>query len=342
MSWFKDLMNKGVKEPVPIIKKEISPTNSRTTAAQKNTVSHSKVTVDLINSEHLFYDLLFGKEADTLEIENSLELQIVESVGDWLINSSKMKLEPFPKALKEALQKIDSGASLEQVEQSLQQDPIMASQVVKLANSAAFKRATKEVNSLKMAMSFVGMDSLKQIVTAASIGGVMKVSPIYFKLFGEKVWQHSLTTAKFCEAAAKEQGLDPYAAFFVGLIHDIGKIAVFKALVDAIQQAMPGVQPGSVHFRKMMSSMSKQLTVNIVRDWDLPAVIIEPLQQHMTYKAMSEPPALTKILVESKLLSEISLLLEAKLITLLDAELILIKHNIEPSKIELLTDAVTN
>jgi hypothetical protein len=88
--------------------------------------------------------------------------------------------------------------------------------------------------------------------------------------------------------------------------------------------------------------MSKQLTVNIVRDWDLPAVIIEPLQQYMTYKAMSEPSALTKILVESKLLSEISLLLEAKLITLLDAELILMKHNIEPSKIELLTDAVTN
>jgi len=332
MSWFTDLMNKGTADPKSI--KQDKPQAKKATAPHDKKVP-AKVDVDLINSEHLFYDLLFGKEAESFEIENTLEQKIVESVGDLLINPNNMVLEPFPKALKEALQKIDSGAPVGQVETSLQQDPVMASQVVKLANSAAFRRTDKEVNSLKMAINFVGLDSLKQVVTAASLGGMMKVSPIYFKLFGEKVWQHSITTAKYCEAAAKEQGLDPYAAFFVGLIHDIGKIAVFKALVDAIQQAMPGVQPGSVHFRKMMSSMSKQLTVNIVREWGLPEAIIYPLQQHMTYKAMAEPCALTTILVESKLLSEVSLLLEAKLISELEAELILMKNEIDPNKLTL-------
>jgi len=335
MSWFTDLMNKGAPTPKSI--KQDKPRTKQPTQ-QNNKKVPTKVDVDLINSEHLFYDLLFGKEAESLEIENSLEQKIVESVGDLLINPNNMTLEPFPKALKEALQKIDSGAPVGQVETSLQQDPVMASQVVKLANSAAFRRTDKEVNSLKMAINFVGLDSLKQVVTAASLGGVMKVSPIYFKLFGEKVWQHSIMTAKFCEAAAKEQGLDPYAAFFVGLIHDIGKIAVFKALVDAISQAMPGVQPGSVHFRKMMSSMSKQLTVNIVREWGLPEAIIYPLQQHMTYKAMSEPCALTTILVESKLLSEVSLLLEATLISELEAELILMKNEIDPNKLTLFSE----
>ena len=69
----------------------------------------------------------------------------------------------------------------------------------------------------------------------------------------------------------------------------MGKIAVFKTLVGAIRVAMPGVEPGSIHFRKMMTSMSKQLTVNIVRDWDLPSTIIEPLIQHITFKAIAVP-----------------------------------------------------
>jgi len=332
MSWFKDLMNRGKPASDPVMQEQNQPLKA---APPRQKEPPSKIKVDIINSEHLFYDLLFGKEAESLEIENCLETKIVELVGDLLINPDSMTLEPFPKALKDALQKIDSGAPVDQVELSLQQDPIMATQVVKLANSAAFRRTDKEVNSLKMAINFVGLDSLKQVVTAASLGGLMKVSPIYFKLFGEKVWQHSVTTAKYCEEAAKEQGLDPYAAFFVGLIHDIGKIAVFKALVEAMQQSMPGVQPGSVHFRKMMSSMSKQLTVNIVKQWNLPDAIVLPLQQHMTYKAMAEPCALTKILVQSKLLSEVSLLLEAKLINQLDAELILIKNNIKPDQLKL-------
>ena len=336
MSWFKDLMNRG-KSASDTAKLEQSKPFQAAPQSQKE--RSSKVSVDLINSEHLFYDLLFGKEAESLEIENNLETKIVEAVGDLLINPDSMTLEPFPKALKDALQKIDSGAPIDQVELSLQQDPIMATQVVKLANSAAFRRTDQEVNSLKMAINFIGLDSLKQVVTAASLGGLMKVSPIYFKLFGEKVWQHSITTAKYCEEAAKDQGLDPYAAFFVGLIHDIGKIAVFKALVEAMQQSMPGIQPGSIHFRKMMSSMSKQLTVNIVKQWNLPQAIVLPLQQHMAYKAMAEPCALTKILVQSKLLSEVSLLLEAKLINELDSELILIKNNIKPELLILTNQA---
>ena len=147
-----------------------------------------------------------------------------------------------------------------------------------------------------------------------------------------------MLTAKLCEHAARNQGLDPYAAFFVGLIHDIGKIAVFKTLVKAMQLAMPGVQPGSVHFRKMMTSMSKQLTVNIVTDWDLPKSVIEPLMQHLTYKEMASPSTITQILVESKLLSELSLLLEAKLITELDLDMILIRYEIDPAKMELLRE----
>ena len=51
---------------------------------------------------------------------------------------------------------------------------------------------------------------------------------------------------------------------------------------------------------------------------------------------MANPSSLTVILVESKLLSEITLLLEAKLISKLDAEMILMNHQIDVGKLELI------
>ena len=89
-----------------------------------------------------------------------------------------MVFEPFPKPLKDTLDKMDRQEPIRQIEQSLEQDPVIASEIVKLANSAAFRRGSKEVDSLKMAINFVGLSSLKQIVIAESLSGMMKVSPI--------------------------------------------------------------------------------------------------------------------------------------------------------------------
>lgn len=325
MSWFTELLQRGVKEvdappaPKQVIAKE----------------PIKKIKVDLVNSEHLFYDLLFGDTAQADSKNESVERAIIDRVSEVLINPKNINFQSFPKALKDTLDKIDQDADIKDIQQSLEQDPILASDVVRLANTGAFSASsTTQVTSLQVAISRVGLSSLKQVVTAAVVERMMtKVSPVYFKMFGEKIWQHSLLTARICEIKAKSIGYDPYSAFFIGIIHDVGKIAIFSELVDAVQKRVDDSEPGSLYFRKVMTSLSKQLTYNIVRSWALPKSIIEPIKQHVAYGKVPSEHQFVDVLVESKLISELNLLFKEKMISIEEAALVLEKGGYDTESI---------
>ena len=325
MSWFTELLHRGVKDFYD------QPKALEIVVPQPR----QRVKVDLVNSEHLFYDLLFGDTIETSEKNEKIERAIIDRVSEVLINPKKINFQSFPKALKDTLDKIDKDADIKDIQQSLEQDPILVSDVVRLANTAALNSSSTQVTSLQVAISRVGLQSLKQVVISATFERMMtSVSPIYFKLFGEKIWQHSLLTAKICEQKAKTVGIDPYTAFFVGIIHDVGKIAIFSELVDAVQQQGTEGELGSLYFRKVMTSLSKQLTYNIVRSWQLPKTIIDPIKQHIVVAKVPTEGRLVNILVESKLISELSLLYNDKLINLDEAALIIEKRGLASHNIE--------
>ncbi|OIQ44306.1 MAG: hypothetical protein BM565_14130 [Gammaproteobacteria bacterium MedPE] len=325
MSWFTELLDRGVKE------KEAAPISKPVAETVQ------KVKVDLVNSEHLFYDLLFGDTAQISTRNEIVEKAIIDRVSEVLINPKNIRFQSFPKALKDTLDKIDSDEDIKDIQKSLEQDPILASDVVRLANSGAFSHSSNQVTSLQVAISRVGFHNLKQLVTAAVMERMMtKMSPLYFKLFGEKIWQHSLLTARICEQKAKQIGYDPYSAFFIGVIHDVGKIAIFSELVDAVQQSEEDSEPGSLYFRKVMTSLSKQLTYNIVRSWELPQAIIDPIKQHVVVGKVQTDNKLVDILVESKLISELNLLYLEDMISLEEAALIFEKHGYDESNIAFL------
>lgn len=84
----------------------------------------------------------------------------------------------------------------------------------------------------------------------------------------------------------------------MAFIHDVGKIAIFSELVDAVQQQGTEGEPGSLYFRKVMTSLSKQLTYNIVRSWQLPKTIVDPIKQYVVITKVPTEGQLVNILVE--------------------------------------------
>jgi len=326
MSWFTELLERGANNDTA---------TSQSTEPEIIDAPSPIIKVDLVNSDHLFYDLLFGETAQCSVKNDNIERAIIDRVSEVLINPQNINFQSFPKALKDTLDKIDNNADIKDIQQSLEQDPVLSADVVRLANNTSYSRASIQVTSLQVAISRVGLESLKKLVTQATFERLMtQVSPIYFKLFGEKIWQHSLLTAKVCEQKAKLLGIDPYTAFFVGIIHDVGKIAIFSELVDAVQQQEDDSEPGSLYFRKVMTSLSKQLTYNIVRSWVLPKVIIEPIKQHVVYGKVLSDNKLVSVLVEAKLVSELSLLYREAMISLDEVAVILEIRGYDSSNLE--------
>lgn len=80
MRWFTKLLHRGVKDvsSQPQVIKGVQQGQPK-----------KRVKVDLVNSEHLFYDLLFGDTTEISVKNEQIERAIIDRVSEVLINPKK-------------------------------------------------------------------------------------------------------------------------------------------------------------------------------------------------------------------------------------------------------------
>jgi putative nucleotidyltransferase with HDIG domain len=97
-------------------------------------------------------------------------------------------------------------------------DPIIAATFLQAANSGLYGRRT--IQSIRQAIAHIGMERSRRLLLA------LAVHPIFASSKLRGIWRHSLWVAEFCEGFARARKLlDPEAALFLGLVHDIGRLA---------------------------------------------------------------------------------------------------------------------
>ena len=137
---------------------------------------------------------------------------------------------------------------------------------------------------------------------------LLNIRPIYFKMFGAKIWDHSLSTAMVAKHIAAKNKLNHEAAYLNGLIHDIGKIMIFRLMVNAFRNASPDESPNSLIFKKLLNEKSMQISVMVAKEWQMPEAVVQAIQDlALTIKR----PAKTKmgrVLYEANLVSELVML----------------------------------
>ncbi|MBK7891056.1 MAG: HDOD domain-containing protein [Bdellovibrionales bacterium] len=120
----------------------------------------------------------------------------------------------------------DPMSSTSDVERLMANDQSLTTKVLKLANSAYYA-IPGGVSSLQRAIAYIGYDTINQLALSASIikalSGHKSVS-----LDLPSFWKHSLGVAMAAEVIAKEvKYKTPSDLFTCGLVHDMGKVAIF-------------------------------------------------------------------------------------------------------------------
>lgn len=109
----------------------------------------------------------------------------------------------------------------------LSHDQALTARVLKLANSA-FYAPREPVRSVRQAVVMLGLSTVRSITLKASVLSAFPVAE------ARPFWLHSLGTACAARAVARLAGLAPEDdAFVMGLLHDIGKIALAEHLPEA-------------------------------------------------------------------------------------------------------------
>ena len=135
------------------------------------------------------------------------------------------ELPALPKAAMDALDALrDDDTSSDHCGELIGRDQALAARTLRLANSAFYGVAGR-VGSVRDAVNLLGRRPLGSMITLATVAQQFKADNCPLFSFGS-FWRHAIAVALCSRGVARELGHDGEQAFTLGLLHDIGRVAL--------------------------------------------------------------------------------------------------------------------
>ncbi len=174
-------------------------------------------------------------------------------------------------------------ASANQVADILKRDPVLSAKVLRLVNSSYYNLSV-EVTDVTKALGFLGFNTISMLVLGTSVFSSfeLKTAP-YFNVI--EFWKHSLATAIAGESLARRiKHPRPEDAFTCGLLHDIGKIALFKVSQPDMKSVVEKAMLDELSFLEAETALGLPghtvLGERLAERWQLPLVIRKTIRYH--------------------------------------------------------------
>lgn len=166
------------------------------------------------------------------------ELEIAPTVTLEQLIDRGQELPSLPEIyLRVSEQLEDEKATVQQIGDTVQNDPAITTRVLKMVNSAYYG-LPNQVGSVVQAVSLLGRERLKHILIGSVLRGVFsgEDNPAFSM---QAFWQHSIKTAIIARELGRQikQIDEPEVMFTAGLLHDIGKLLMIKKLPERMLAA---------------------------------------------------------------------------------------------------------
>lgn len=171
--------------------------------------------------------------------------------------------------------------SIDDIVQTISTDPVMATRILAIANSAAYAGGGR-LEGLRPALMRLGSRIVKDTVFAESIRLRIFSSRSYRTIL-EESWKLSLGTAIACEALSKATGIERDGAFMLGLLHDTGKPVLVNAVSEYEHQN--GGQPlGEEAVEILILQLHEEIGAYVLSDWGMPPSVVGAAGAHHKYR----------------------------------------------------------
>lgn len=178
----------------------------------------------------------------------------------------------------------DPKTTVSELADTITQDQVTTTKVLKMANSAYYGYARK-IFSIREAIMVLGFNTVRNLVMAASMYNVMNRELNGYSLEKGELWRHSMTTALIARSLANK--IDKSLAdraFIAGLVHDIGKIILDTYMKDRFSKVIEKVQTENVPFmdaeREVLGFDHAVVGAKVSVKWNLPDELTETIALH--------------------------------------------------------------
>jgi putative nucleotidyltransferase with HDIG domain len=174
-------------------------------------------------------------------------------------------------------------ASAVDLAEILQTDSVLASQVLRSANSAVYG-LPRQVRSIDEAIFRIGFREVWSIASALKAKELFRTQNRPWTVFNAKLWDHTLLTASLARVLIKRCKVDRSDELFTAaLLHDIGKAVLYQVTPD--YSAL--VQNAAVHGHEIsqlendfFGTNHAKLGAELLRHWNLPDSLADLVSRH--------------------------------------------------------------
>ena len=209
------------------------------------------------------------------------------------------KLPVMPQIMQELLTSInDENVDLHQLGKKLATDQSLGANVLKMANSAAF-RGIKQIDSIEAAAIRLGLKRVRSLVVAAGLNGMMPSKNFDQQQF----WSQAMYVALLAQALAKSTNIEPEMAFTCGMLHNFGELLIASATPEEAGLIELSLESGETRVSAQRQTLGldyAQIGGELARRWNFSPVITDAIEQQlnpMDFEEVSKPAVLIRLAI---------------------------------------------
>ncbi|WP_459889700.1 HDOD domain-containing protein [Desulfothermus okinawensis] len=219
-------------------------------------------------------------------VERMKDLFLKDMGGPEDIIKHELSLASFPDVyfkLKKLLESPSSSAK--DIAEVVSTDVALSTKLLKLVNSPLFG-LTQKVDSIERAVSYVGEEELSNL--ALGITAIRYFKDIPPELIDmQTFWRHSLSCGIFAKLIASNyKDMSDETFFTAGLLHDVGKLILFKNMpyssVEALVFARENMVPLIEAEEYVLGFTHTDISNLLMSSWEFPETINDIVSNHHT------------------------------------------------------------
>jgi putative nucleotidyltransferase with HDIG domain len=199
---------------------------------------------------------------------------------------------------------VEENVRVEEITSIIEADPATSARLLRIVNSA-YRGLPGKVSSVNRAIVLLGFNGVRNALLSVQIFGI----------FGDKIgkekgllyelWKHSLAVGSAAELVAENTGgILPEDAFTAGLLHDLGKVALYSIGPDEYQAAVDKAACENIEISEAEEAVFKTTHAAagrfLAEKWGLPEALARSIyRHHETAQApdREDPAALATVIV---------------------------------------------
>lgn len=202
-------------------------------------------------------------------------------------------------------------SSKKQLVDVISQDPVIAGELLRVANSPYYRLYEGNVDSIGRAILVLGVDGLRFLTSTLVLQPVAQAGKTYFPGFTKRIWLQSVLAANAAQAyARKTRSCDSFTAHLLGLLSSIGHIVIFQMLLD-VYKNFSGLHPKIEVLNKLQRNHADDISAAVIASWNLSDDFISTLKAYQLQGDINALNPLGRALYYGRLCASLHMLCEA-------------------------------